>query len=93
MWIILLTLALGIVLGSVLPLGKKHKEINHKLQHVGVVILLFFMGISIGLNKQLLGQVRVLGLRTLVYGVLTTFLSVVAVAAVSLLFFRSKHKQ
>lgn len=91
MWMILLALCLGVVLGVFLPLRAEHSALNHKLQHIGVVILIFCMGISIGLNKQLLGQIRVLGMRTLVYGGLTTVFSVLFVAAASRLFFRSKR--
>ncbi len=93
MWIIILALAIGVVAGAFLPVSDRHRVLNARLQHAGVVVLLFFMGVSIGLNKELLRQWRLIGKNALLYGLLTTLFSVVAVALVTALFFRSSREK
>ena len=87
MLMIIISLAVGVAVGALIPLSDKHKSTNSKLQHAGVVGLLFLMGISIGLNRGLLRQLPLIGFTSLVYGLLTTFFSIAVVALITIFFF------
>jgi len=83
MWSILVVLLVGIAIGATANLSEKFKEMNSKLQHLGVIILLFAMGASLGLNKALLGNLQNIGLIAVVFAVLTSILSIAMVYGVS----------
>lgn len=79
MWTILLFMALGVVTGALVPFSEKQTALLGKLQTVGVVLLLFVMGLSMGLDRQLLSQLSTLGYKAAVYAGLTTLFSIACV--------------
>lgn len=79
MWKILIFLFAGIFIGGSVKMTDKMKLINSKLQHLGVVLLLFVMGASIGIDKNLLMKFQILGFKASIFAVLTTVFSVIVV--------------
>lgn len=79
MWTILIFMALGILVGVTIPMKDHHVECLGKLQSVGVILLIFVMGLSMGLDRKLLSQLSILGYKALVFAALTTLFSVLAV--------------
>ncbi len=79
MWTILLFMALGIMVGALIPMNDRQVTTLGKLQSVGVILLLFVMGLSMGLDRKLLSQLSNLGYKALVFAGLTTLFSIAAV--------------
>lgn len=91
MWSIILTLGVGVLIGATVNFKEEHMKINSKLQHLGVVALLFFMGISIGLNKELIHQLGQIGAKAFVYAGVTSLVSIILVYMVTQLILRRSH--
>lgn len=79
MWTIILFMALGVLVGAVIPLKERQVSLLGKLQSAGVILLLFIMGLSMGLDRKLLSQLSTLGYKALVFAVLTTVFSIALV--------------
>ncbi len=79
MWTIILFMALGVLVGATIPMNDHQVALLGKLQSAGVILLLFVMGLSMGLDRNLLSQLSTLGYKALVYAGLTTFFSITAV--------------
>jgi Kef-type K+ transport system membrane component KefB len=77
LWTIIISLAIGIIIGLLGVIPKKYIKYNSRFQHVGVVLLLFSMGASIGSNKKLISDLQNLGLKSITFAVLTTLFSVI----------------
>lgn len=88
MWSIIIFLIVGIVVGNRLNLSEKGKENNGKIQQIGLVLLLFSMGISIGANQEVVNNMNSIGLKAFLFAALTTLGSIVFVYAVSKLLIR-----
>jgi uncharacterized membrane protein YbjE (DUF340 family) len=80
---IIIFLITGIIVGSTFNLSEKLRRYNGKLQYIGVMILLFAMGASLGLNKSLLSNLKDIGLKSLLFAVLTSIFSIIMVYAVT----------
>jgi len=83
MWSIIIFLIVGIILGNRLNLSEKGKENNGKIQQLGLLLLLFSMGISIGANNEVVGNMDTIGLKAFSFAGLTTLGSIIFVYAVS----------
>ena len=88
MWSIIIVLIVGIGIGSVLKPTDKIKNIISKFQFVGVTLLLFAMGAGLGLNKDLLSNLKDIGWIGFVFAVLTTLFSIICVYLSTRLFER-----
>lgn len=91
MWTIIITLGIGVLIGATFNFSEKQMKINGKLQHFGVVALLFFMGIAIGLNKDLLAQLGSIGYKALIYGLSTSVISILLVYFMTQWILRRSH--
>ena len=83
MWSIIVFLIVGILLGNKLSLKERGKRINEKVQMVGLLLLLFSMGISIGANEDVVGNLNSIGLQAFIFAALTTVGSIACVYLVS----------
>lgn len=83
MWTIIVFMAAGILVGVFMPLKETQVNLLGKLQSWGVILLLFVMGLSMGLDRNLLSQLSTLGAKAILYAVLTTFFSIAAVYALT----------
>lgn len=79
MWTIIVFMALGVLMGALVPMKEKQVSILGKLQSAGVILLLFVMGLSMGLDRKLLSQLSTLGYKALVYALMTTLFSIAMV--------------
>lgn len=79
MWAILLSLAGGVAIGYFFTLSEKQKKINSRVQQLGVVLLLFSMGISVGGNKSIVCNLKNIGKISLAFAVLTSIFSIIFV--------------
>lgn len=83
MWRILVFLAVGVTIGAVFKFGERQKKWIGRLQQFGVVLLLFSMGLSIGLNDEILMNLQALGLQAFTYAGLTSVFSILVVYGLS----------
>jgi uncharacterized membrane protein YbjE (DUF340 family) len=88
MWTIFISLGVGIFLGFSNKLPKKVIRHNDQITFYGVVALLFIMGISIGMNKEIVKNIQVLGLQSLVFAFFGVLGSVIVVFMVSKILLR-----
>ncbi len=84
---VLIFLIIGILIGSIANLSKKTVLLNSKLQFIGLMFLLFFMGASIGMNKSLLSNLKTIGIDSFTYAICTIFFSILFVYIVTKRFF------
>lgn len=76
---LIISLLLGCLIGYLFNLSKKTLKINSSLQLVIIFILLFSMGLSIGINPKILNNLDTIGLSSLIFALLTTVFSIVFV--------------
>ena len=77
MWTIILSHVFGITIGILGFIPKKYMKLNSKFQQIGVILLLFSMGASIGANKELLLNLKELGLKAITFAILTCLFSII----------------
>jgi len=90
---IFLALGLGFFIGYRRMLNEKMIVINGKLQNFWLFLLIFSMGMKIGMDKGILEQLPVLGGRALLYAMVTIAGSVLVVYIISKIFFREGEKE
>ena len=93
MWLIIASLFAGIIIGILKFIPEKYMKYNSKFQQAGIILLLFSMGASIGANKSLLANLKLIGLKSASYAVFTCFFSIFAVYLVTRKFFREDNKK
>ncbi|MBO0567208.1 DUF340 domain-containing protein [Clostridium botulinum] len=79
----IIVLFLGMLIGYFKKFSKKGKKINGVLQQIGVFVLLFFMGASIGANKSVIKDIKNIGQVSIVFAITTTIFSVIILYIVS----------
>lgn len=89
---ILISLILGFVIGYKKWLSEKMILLNGKLQTVFLLLLIFVMGMSIGMDKNILSQLPLLGGTAFVFAVAACIGSVAVVYIISHIFFREEKK-
>lgn len=72
-------LILGFVLSKLVPFSPRIQKFIDKLGTVAIMILLFTMGIAIGANPQMMANLPSLGLKAILFAVVTVIGSTVAV--------------
>lgn len=90
---ILIILLIGMVIGYFASLNEKQKAINGKLQQLGVVVLLFFMGASIGANEEVIKNLGAIGVKSFVFAILACVCSVIVVYFLSKKFLMPKKNK
>lgn len=73
---LLISLFAGILIGIFKIFPEKHLGLNGKIQILSLIILLFTMGASIGANKDLLSNISTMGIKALMFAVLTSVFSI-----------------
>lgn len=87
MFKILVFLIAGVLIGAFANLSEKAVRLNSKMQFAGLMLLLFLMGASIGMNKSLISDLRTIGLDSLSYAAFATAFSVLFVYVISIKLF------
>lgn len=83
MWIIIVSLIIGVCIGYFFDLSNKYKKFSSVLQQLGVILLLFSMGASAGANKSIVSNLRNIGKISVTFAILTSIFSIVLVFFVS----------
>ena len=83
MWSIAVTVTLGIVLGIFIKWTDSLKKINSKFQILGLTILLFFMGVSIGSNPEIINDLSLIGLKAVTFSLSTVLFSVMTIFTIT----------
>jgi uncharacterized membrane protein YbjE (DUF340 family) len=91
MWSIAVTVSLGIIIGLFLKWTDRMKELNGKFQLVFLSLLLFLMGVSIGSNPQIVENLSLIGLKSLMFSIMTVAFSVLFIY-IATLFIRRDAK-
>lgn len=86
---VLLIMALGIGFGVIFRNKKKIIKVNNKSTIWVIFILLFFMGISVGKNSDIMNNLDTIGLRGLQLAVVAVLGSIVLAWVVYKLFFKN----
>ncbi len=89
---ILIALLLGMIVGYFIKLSDKGKNINGKLQQLGVVFLLFSMGTSIGADEKVIKELPIIGFKAFLFAVFTIGVSVILVYALTEKFMVKKNE-
>ncbi|MBN2260439.1 MAG: LysO family transporter [Clostridiales bacterium] len=79
MWSIAVTVTVGIIIGIFAKWNDKFKKINSNFQIIGLSVLLFFMGVSIGSNPEIVHNLSFIGIKSLAFSVFTVFFSVISI--------------
>lgn len=93
MWLILVSLVIGIVIGIIGFIPKKYMKFNSKFQQIGVILLLFSMGASIGANKELIMELKTLGLKAITFALLTCLFSILFTYLTTSRFLKQKMEE
>lgn len=83
-------LVLGIVIGLFLHNKKKIIKIFTKLTDVSIFLLLFFLGVSVGMNDRIISNFQDIGLQSVSITIAATAGSVLITYIVYRLFFKKK---
>ena len=89
MWFIYISLCIGILIGATSKISKQH---NDNLTMIGIFVLLFIMGISIGTNRDVISNIDKVGLIALLYGLFTIGGSIIVVYLLTTFVIRGKRK-
>ena len=87
---IIVVLIIGIIIGTQIKPTDKVKSTISRFQFIGVTLLLFSMGAGLGLNDELLKNLKDIGWTGFVFAVLTTVFSIAIVYLVTTIFERSR---
>ena len=82
----------GIALGILLNRQKRVIKITGKLTDLSIFLLLFFLGVSVGMNERIISNLDNIGLQALLITLAATIGSVLVSYIVYLLFFKNKSK-
>jgi uncharacterized membrane protein YbjE (DUF340 family) len=88
MWVIFIAVTLGGVLGFFLKWRESLKKAVSNLQLLGLTLLLFFMGVSVGSNPDIVDNLSLIGLKSFMYGLLSVIFSVLAIFIATKIFRR-----
>ncbi|MEA1975297.1 MAG: LysO family transporter [Bacillota bacterium] len=73
---LVISLVIGITIGLFIKLNKKILNINSKIQIVILFSLLFFMGVSLGINPEILSNLKQIGIASFLFATFTVLLSI-----------------
>ncbi|WP_304509773.1 LysO family transporter [Anaerotignum sp.] len=93
MWKIFMVLTLGFLIGFFDLLKEKQIKINCRLQTLWLLLLIFCMGVSIGRDGEVIGNLPVLGGKALLFAILAVVGSVVFVFMLSRLFLKKEEEE
>ena len=88
---LLIILAAGLLLGYFL-IPKSWKKVNGLLQSAAMILTLFFMGVSLGMQPDLLSDLREVGIVSVLVALAAVAGSILAVYFVERRFFRPKKR-
>ena len=90
MVIVIALLVAGIFTGYLLRNRKQFIKLSSRLTDAAIFLLLFFLGVSVGMNEQVVSNFRNIGLQAFLLTLLATFFSVMVTWLFHRLFFRKR---
>ncbi|MGL4791708.1 MAG: LysO family transporter [Anaerotignaceae bacterium] len=84
---IIISLFLGFLIGYKLKFTDKIMKMNGKIQTLCLILLIFSMGMGIGINKEVLTSLPTIGLKAVIFACVTILCSVAVVYIFVKLFF------
>jgi len=90
MGIVIALLVAGILLGYLLRNKRRFLVLSARLTDGAIFLLLFFLGVSVGMNEEVVSNFQNIGLQAFLLTVLGTLGSVVVSWLFYLLFFRKR---
>ncbi len=90
MWKIFLSLFIGFLIGYKKIISDKMIKINSKVQTIFLVLLIFTMGLGIGMDSETLKQLPLIGGKALFFAVACSLGSIVVVYIISSIFFKKE---
>ena len=83
-------LIFGVIIGFLLNKKKKLIKIFGRLTDLSIFLLLFFLGVSVGMNREIISNFQNIGLQSFLITIAATAGSVLISYFVYLLFFKNK---
>lgn len=83
-------MAIGIVAGILLTGIKNFNFVTEKATSYIIYLLLFFMGLGVGTNREIMANIRTIGMQSLVITLFSILGSVVFAAIVFKIFFKNE---
>lgn len=93
MWIIIVSLLAGVVIGLVGIIPKRYMKFNSRFQQAGVILLLFSMGASIGSNRELILKLKNIGLKSITFALLACLFSILFTYLAASKFLRQNREE
>ena len=90
MWIIIIIMTIGIVVGILFTGIKNFNFVSEKATSYIIYLLLFFMGLGVGTNREIMANFRNIGLQSLVITLFSILGSVVFAAIIFKIFFKNE---
>lgn len=89
-WIIYISLCIGILIGATNIIPKKIIKYNDKLTMLGIFSLLFVMGLSIGNKKDIINNLHKVGFAGFLYAFFSVLFSIIIVYLLTSLLYRRR---
>ena len=80
----------GILIGLLVKKKIKFGSLIEKLTNTSVYLLLFYLGVSVGLNKMIVGNLHQIGLKALIITLFSIFFSLICSSIIYKLFFKKE---
>jgi uncharacterized membrane protein YbjE (DUF340 family) len=90
MVVVISLLVAGMVVGYLLRNKRKLLVVSARLTDGAIFLLLFFLGVSVGMNEEVVSNFQSIGLQAFLLTVLATLGSVIVTWLFYLLFFRKR---
>lgn len=91
MWLFFIFLGIGITIGLLNLIPKKYLGFNTIFQRIGIVLLLFSMGASIGSNKKMFSQIKNIGIKSFCFALMACSFSVLVTYFITKRFLKEKQ--
>lgn len=90
MWKIFLSLFIGFLIGYKKLISDNLIKLNSKIQTIFLILLIFTMGIGVGMNKDILKQLPNIGGKALFFAISCSLGSIIIVYIISSIFFEKE---
>lgn len=85
-------LVLGIIVGIICRNLDKLKKIIIKIQGYSIIVLMLLIGVNMGVDKAIFSNIESIGFVSVVFAVVTSIFSVLAVYLLTITLVRKKNK-
>ncbi|MCK4921089.1 MAG: LysO family transporter [Bacteroidales bacterium] len=90
MWIIIILMLIGVLAGFLFSGVKYFNVFSERATSYIIYFLLFFMGLSVGTNKEIMNNIQNIGFQALIITIFSIAGSIVLAAIVFKIFFKNE---